>query len=75
MRESGSATRSVSERALQRAGVKLQAAMELDHGEVIKRSVMAGLGVTQQHGFFHGGVMGAIGVLRVACDDIDTAEL
>src|SRR2546425_5786657 len=31
MREPGSATRTVTERALQRAGVKFQAAMELDH--------------------------------------------
>src|SRR5882724_3449966 len=46
MREPGSATRTVTERALQRAGVKFQAAMELDHTEAIKQSVMAGLGVS-----------------------------
>jgi DNA-binding transcriptional LysR family regulator len=45
MREEGSATRSVAERALQRAGVRFQAAMELDHTEAIKQAVMAGLGV------------------------------
>jgi DNA-binding transcriptional LysR family regulator len=45
MREEGSATRSVTERALQRAGVRFQVAMELDHTEAIKQAVMAGLGV------------------------------
>src|SRR3989475_9507752 len=45
MREEGSATRSVTERALQRAGVKFRVAMELDHTEAIKQGVMAGLGV------------------------------
>jgi DNA-binding transcriptional LysR family regulator len=45
MREDGSATRSVTERALQRAGIRFQAAMELDHTEAIKQAVMAGLGV------------------------------
>jgi DNA-binding transcriptional LysR family regulator len=44
MREEGSATRRVTERALQRAGIKLQVAMELDHTEAIKQGVMAGLG-------------------------------
>jgi DNA-binding transcriptional LysR family regulator len=43
VREEGSATRSVTERALQR--VKFRVAMELDHTEAIKQSVMAGLGV------------------------------
>src|SRR2546426_7878731 len=46
MREPGSATRTVTERALQRAGVKFQTAMELDHTEAIKQGVMAGLGVS-----------------------------
>src|SRR5438093_1491462 len=46
MREPGSATRTVTERALQRAGVKFEAAMELDHTEAIKQGVMAGLGVS-----------------------------
>ena len=45
MREEGSATRSVTERALQRAGIRFQVAMELDHTEAIKQAVMAGLGV------------------------------
>jgi len=45
MREAGSATRSVTERALQRAGVRFRVAMELDHTEAIKRGVMAGLGI------------------------------
>jgi len=45
MREAGSATRSVTERALQRAGVKFRVTMELDHTEAIKQGVMAGLGV------------------------------
>jgi DNA-binding transcriptional LysR family regulator len=45
LREEGSATRSVTERALQRAGVKFKTAMELDHTEAIKQSVMAGFGV------------------------------
>jgi DNA-binding transcriptional LysR family regulator len=43
VREEGSATRSVTERALQ--GVKFRVAMELDHTEAIKQGVMAGLGV------------------------------
>src|SRR6266511_3474161 len=45
LREEGSATRRVTERALQRAGVKFRVGMELDHTEAIKQSVMAGLGV------------------------------
>jgi DNA-binding transcriptional LysR family regulator len=45
VREDGSATRSVTERALQRARVKFRVAMELDHTEAIKHGVMAGLGV------------------------------
>src|SRR5438128_6778218 len=45
VREEGSATRSVTERALQRARVKFSVAMELDHTEAIKQGVMAGLGV------------------------------
>jgi DNA-binding transcriptional LysR family regulator len=46
MREPGSATRTVTERALLRAGVKFRVAMELDHTEAIKQGVMAGLGVS-----------------------------
>ncbi|HET8577181.1 MAG TPA: LysR substrate-binding domain-containing protein, partial [Methylomirabilota bacterium] len=45
MREEGSATRRVTERALQRAGITFRPAMELDHTEAIKQAVMAGLGV------------------------------
>lgn len=45
MREEGSATRQVTERTLQQAGVKFRMAMELDHTEAIKQAVMAGLGV------------------------------
>ena len=44
-REEGSATRRVTERVLQRAGVKFRVGMELDHTEAIKQGVMAGLGV------------------------------
>jgi DNA-binding transcriptional LysR family regulator len=45
MREEGSATRQVTERALRGAGVTFRTAMELDHTEAIKQAVMAGLGV------------------------------
>jgi DNA-binding transcriptional LysR family regulator len=45
MREEGSATRYVTERALQQAGVRGKIAMELDHTEAIKQAVMAGLGI------------------------------
>lgn len=45
VREEGSATRQVTERALRQAGVKFRTAMELDHTEAIKQGVMAGLGV------------------------------
>jgi DNA-binding transcriptional LysR family regulator len=45
MREEGSATRRVTERALQQAGVRFRTAMELDHTEAIKQAVMAGLGI------------------------------
>jgi DNA-binding transcriptional LysR family regulator len=44
-REEGSATRQVTERALQRADVRFTVAMELDHPEAIKEAVMAGLGL------------------------------
>jgi DNA-binding transcriptional LysR family regulator len=43
-REEGSATRHVTERALQQAHVEYRLAMELDHTEAIKQAVMAGLG-------------------------------
>jgi DNA-binding transcriptional LysR family regulator len=46
MRETGSATRQLTERALQEAGVAYEVAMELDHTEAIKQAVMAGLGVS-----------------------------
>jgi DNA-binding transcriptional LysR family regulator len=45
IREEGSATRQVTERALQHAGVTQRVAMELDHTEAIKQAVMAELGV------------------------------
>lgn len=45
IREPGSATRQVMERALQHAGITVTRTMELDHTEAIKQSVMAGLGV------------------------------
>ncbi|MBI1733989.1 MAG: LysR family transcriptional regulator [Candidatus Rokubacteria bacterium] len=45
IREPGSATREVMERALHGAGVTLPTTMELDHTEAIKQAVMAGLGV------------------------------
>lgn len=43
-REEGSATRQVTERALQRAQVGYRPGMELDHTEAIKQAIMAGLG-------------------------------
>jgi DNA-binding transcriptional LysR family regulator len=45
VREPGSATRQVMERALQQAGIMPGDTMQLDHTEAIKQSVMAGLGV------------------------------
>lgn len=45
MREEGSATRHVTERALLQASVKIGRTMELGHTEAIKQAVMAGLGV------------------------------
>lgn len=45
LREEGSATRRLTERALEGAGVAFQRGMELDHTEAIKRAVAAGLGV------------------------------
>ena len=45
IREEGSATRQVTERALQRAGRHVKAHMELGHTEAIKQAVMAGLGI------------------------------
>ena len=44
IRESGSATRQVMERALEQAGIAMPRTMELDHTEAIKQAVMAGLG-------------------------------
>jgi DNA-binding transcriptional LysR family regulator len=44
-REEGSATRAVTEQALQHARVKIGRTMELGHTEAIKQGVMAGLGV------------------------------
>jgi DNA-binding transcriptional LysR family regulator len=45
VREEGSATRHVTERALEQAGIGWRASMELNHTEAIKQAVMAGLGV------------------------------
>jgi DNA-binding transcriptional LysR family regulator len=45
IREDGSATRQVTERALREAGITVRPSMELDHTETIKRAVMAGLGI------------------------------
>lgn len=45
VRETGSATRQVMERALQQAGVTTARTMELDDTEAIKQCVMVGLGV------------------------------
>jgi DNA-binding transcriptional LysR family regulator len=45
IREQGSATRQVTERALQQAGITPARTIELNHTEAIKQSVMAGLGV------------------------------
>ena len=45
IREEGSATRQVMERALRETGIAVRPAMELDHTETIKRAVMAGLGI------------------------------
>ena len=45
VREEGSATRQVTERTLERAGIRWRAGMELGHTEAIKQAVMAGLGV------------------------------
>jgi len=45
IREEGSATRQVTERALREAGITAQPSMELDHTETIKRAVLAGLGI------------------------------
>ena len=45
IREEGSATRQVTERALELAGARSGPTMELGHTEAIKQAVMAGLGV------------------------------
>ena len=45
LRETGSATRQVTERALAGAGVPYRAGMVLEHTEAIKQGVLAGLGV------------------------------
>jgi DNA-binding transcriptional LysR family regulator len=45
VREEGSATRRVTERALEQAAVGWRVSMELGHTEAIKQAVMAGLGV------------------------------
>jgi DNA-binding transcriptional LysR family regulator len=45
LREPGSATRQVTERALRAAGVAYRPGMMLEHTEAIKQAVLAGLGV------------------------------
>jgi DNA-binding transcriptional LysR family regulator len=45
VREEGSASRQVTERALQHVGARIGPMMELGHTEAIKQAVMAGLGV------------------------------
>ena len=45
IREDGSATRQVTERALEQADVKMSRTLVLGHTEAIKQGVMAGLGV------------------------------
>lgn len=45
IREEGSATRQVTERALELAGARIGLTMELGHTEAIKQAIMAGLGV------------------------------
>jgi DNA-binding transcriptional LysR family regulator len=45
LREDGSATRAATERALQKAEVKIGRTLVLDHTEAIKQAVMVGLGV------------------------------
>jgi DNA-binding transcriptional LysR family regulator len=45
LREDGSATRRVTERALVQAGVRFTRGLELNHTEAIKQAVAAGLGV------------------------------
>lgn len=45
IREEGSATREVTERALARNGITFRPLMEIGHVEAIKQGVMAGLGV------------------------------
>jgi DNA-binding transcriptional LysR family regulator len=51
VREPGSATRQVMERALQQAGIATGATLELNHTEAIKQCVMAGLGVAFVSGY------------------------
>jgi DNA-binding transcriptional LysR family regulator len=51
VREEGSATRQVMERALQHAGITPVATMELNHTEAIKQCVMAELGVAFVSGY------------------------
>lgn len=45
VREEGSATRRVTETALERAGIRMGSSLELGHTEAIKQGVRAGLGV------------------------------
>ena len=64
LREHGSATRLVTERTLEQAGVKFTVAMEFDHIEAIKQAVMSGLGVAFMSAY---AVRGEIATRRLAC--------
>jgi DNA-binding transcriptional LysR family regulator len=67
MREAGSGTREVVERAFARAGAEVKAALTLASTEAIKRAVMAGLGV---------GVVSALAVEReVAAGQLAVTEV
>src|SRR5262249_58406141 len=59
VREEGSATREVAERALQHAGITWRASMELGHTEAIKQAVMAGPGVAPRAGHARRGEAGS----------------
>lgn len=67
LREEGSATRRLTERALEAAGVPFRPGMELDHTEAIKRAVAAGLGVAfvSQHAVRDEAETGRLRALRL----------
>jgi len=64
VREPGSATRRVTERALEGAGVAFRRGMELGHTEAIKQAVIAGLGVAFVSIHAVRGELGTTGRLR-----------